>query len=276
MNRNWYMIALGFGCAPEPAQNDCGESGATLHYVVTSMGYMRSEDGISLGYDIDGTDDPVCRVDDLTDPEGGSGIDNGLSYLIPALQASEAKVVEGYINEAIIEGRVLLAVEIQGVDSLVDDDCVDVTFLQAEGEPLLGTDGGLLAGQTLLRADLPESTVRSVQIVNGVLDARPLNLDVPVSLLDANFELNMRDGGLQLRFAEDGAAEGFFTGGLHQEEITEILNSSGGVDSDVADLVNSILGLGLDLEDENGQCAKMSAGLEFQAAAIYLVGGGVE
>jgi len=258
------------GCTPNDASIDCEDQGDTLHYVVTSMGYMRSADGVSQGYDIDGTSDSVCRVDDLTGPDGQTGIDNGLSYLIPALQASEAKVVEGYINQAIVEGRVLLAVEITGVNSLLNDDCVDVTFLQAKGEPLLGTDGGLLAGQTLLKADLPQSTVEGVAIVDGQLDARPMDLDVPVSLLDANFELNMRDGGLQLRFDEDGVAAGFFTGSIHREEITEILNSSGGVDSDVADLVNSILGLGLDIEDETGQCAKMSAGLEFNASEIYL------
>ena len=170
MTRFCFGTLVFAACAAPDAPQDCVESGQALHYVVTSMGYMRASDGISKGYDIDGTDDPVCRVDDLTDPDGQTGIDNGLSYLIPALQASEAKVVEGYINEAIIEGRVLLAIEIEGVDSLVDDDCVNVTFLQAEGEPLLGTDGGLLAGQTLLRADLPESSALEMRIENGVLD----------------------------------------------------------------------------------------------------------
>ena len=82
------------------------------------MGYMRSADGVSPGFDLDETEYAVCGVQDLEGPDGEPGIDNGLSYLIPALEASEAKVVEGYINTGILEGRILLVVSVSKVDSL--------------------------------------------------------------------------------------------------------------------------------------------------------------
>ena len=259
------------GCSPEEPASSCGDPNSKMHFVVTTMGYVRSSDGISEGFDLDGTDEALCGISDLEDQDGQTGIDNGLSYLIPALDASEAKVVEGYINTGILEGRILLVVTLSHVDDMRNDDCIDVSFSLGDGEPLLGTDGGILAGQTLGVADIPGSTVTGVAIVEGRVDARPLSLDIPVSILDANFELNMKNGGLRLNLSEDGGATGFFTGTVHQDEILEILTSSGGIDSDVYDLVTSILGLALDFEDEEGQCSEMSAALSYTAANIYLV-----
>ena len=259
------------GCQPAPESLDCGSEEDTIHLIVTSMGYMRSEEGVSLGFDLDDTEYSVCGVRDLESPEGGAGIDNGLSYLIPALDASEAKVVEGYINTGIIEGRILLAVSVSKIDSRINDDCVDVEFNFVQGEPLLGTDGGILPGQTLMKLGEPAARVSGASIVNGRLDARPMDLDIPVSLLDSNFELNLRDGGVRVEFMEDGLAEGFFTGAIHREEITEILTSSGGIDDDVYQMVNNLLGLALDLEDENGECNEMSVGLVYSGAEIYLL-----
>ena len=160
---------------------------------------------------------------------------------------------------------------ISKVDSLENDDCVDVEFNFAQGEPLLGTDGGLLPGQTLMQLGEPADRVTGASIVDGRLDARPLTLDIPVSLLDSNFELNLRDGGIRVQFLEDGAATGFFTGAIHRDEITEILASSGGVDGDVIQMINNIIGLALDLEDQNGECNEMSVGLVYEAAKIYLL-----
>lgn len=271
MRPSIFSLALVLSCAPPEELLDCGSTESQLHFVVTTMGYMRNEDGVSQGYDLDGTDESICGIRDLEGPDGELGIDNGLSYLVPALEASEAKVVEGYINTGIVEGRILMVVSVSRVDSLENDACVDVEFGVAAGEPLLGTDGGILPGQTLMRSDLPTKRVNGVAIVDGRLDARPMNLDLPVSLLDANFELNMEDGGLRMQFDDDGLASGFFTGSIHQDEVTEILESSEGVDGDVVEMVENIIGLALDIENESGECSSMSAGLQFTAAEIYLM-----
>ncbi|MEC7240593.1 MAG: hypothetical protein VXW32_05100 [Myxococcota bacterium] len=264
------VLALS-ACTPEKRDAECGSEADVHHFVVTTMGYMRSSDGVSSGFDLDGTEYAVCGVQDLEGPDGEPGIDNGLSYLIPALEASEAKVVEGYINTGILEGRILLVVSVSRVDSLENDSCVDVAFNFAQGDPLLGTDGGLLPGQTLMQLGPSADRVEGVEIKNGQLTARPLNVDIPVSILDSNFELNLRDGGLRMDFLGDGDASGFFTGAIHRDEITEILASSGGVDGDVVQMINTILGLALDLEDVNGECNEMSVGLVYTGAEIYLL-----
>ena len=117
----------------------------------------------------------------------------------------------------------------------------------------------------------PADRVEGVEIKDGRLTARPLNLDIPVSILDSNFELNLRDGGLRMDFLGDGDSTGFFTGAIHRDEITEILASSGGVDGDVVQMINNILALALDLEDANGECNEMSVGLVYTGAEIYLL-----
>lgn len=276
MKKTIFVLPLVLACAPGDEDLDCGDAASTVHFVVTTMGYMRNEDGISQGYDLDGTDEAICSIRDFEGPDGESGIDNGLSYLVPALEASEAKVVEGYINTGIVEGRILMVVSISRVDSLENDDCVDVEFGLATGEPLLGTDGGILPGQTLMRSDFPTKRVDGVAIIDGRLDARPMDLDLPVSILDANFELNMLNGGLRVQIEEDGKASGFFTGSIHQNEITEILESSNGVGGDVVELVENIIGLALDIENASGECDSMSAGLQYTAAEIYLLESAVE
>jgi hypothetical protein len=252
--------------------NECGDPEDTLTIVVSTIGYMRAENGVSWGFDIDGSDSSVCGHADYVSPVGISGIDNGLASLIPALEASEAKVIEGLLNSTIIEGRLLLAVELSRVDDPYDDDCVDVEFFQAYGDPLLGTDGGILSGQTLMRnPDTPTSKVEGMSIDCGVVEAYPMDIDLPLSILDASFELNLTRGGIQLNLGEDGFHSGFFTGSAAKGEITEIVYSSNGIDDDLVALVEGLLDTTLDMDpDAAGDCTELSAGLEFEAGEIYI------
>jgi hypothetical protein len=253
--------------------NECGDPEDTLTMVVTTIGYMRGADGISQGFDIDQNASDVCGHEDFVSPEGVPGIDNGLARLIPFLEASEAKVVEGLLNSTIIEGRLLLAVELSRVDDPYEDDCVDVEFFQAYGEPLLGTDGGILPGQSLQRnPDTPSTMLEGVALDCGVLEARPMDIDLPLGILDAFFELNMTEGGIRIEMGEDGIHSGFFTGSLAKEEVLEILNSSDGIDDTIQELVKGLLDTTLDMDpDQDGTCTELSAGLEFQSGEIFIV-----
>jgi hypothetical protein len=249
----------------------CGDPEDRVVVVVTTLAYMRGEEGVSWGFDVDGTEDDVCDHDDYTSPDGVSGIDNGMAILIPLLEASEAKVIEGLLNSTIVEGRLLLAVEITRVDDLQNDSCVDVEFFQATGDPLLGTDGGILPGQTLIRdTSKPTSSITGMSIVDGVLDAFPMNLDLPLSILDAEFEFNLTDGGLQIQFGEDGLHTGFFAGVAEADEIYEIAYSSDGIDDTIQGLIEQIVPLAQDVKNDQGECANLSAGLEFEAGEIFL------
>ena len=277
MKPQWLLLPCVIGCTERgidsgSLRSECGDPNDTMTVVITSIGYMRVNGDTSWGFDVDGNDANVCGHADYITPDGNTGIDNGLATLIPALEASEAKVLEGLLNSTILEGRLLLAVEISRIEDLYNDDCVDVEFFQAYGEPLLGTDGGILPGQTLMRnPDTPSTKIEGVSIDCGVMQARPMDIDLPLGVLDAFFELNYTDGGIQLNMGEDGMHSGFFTGSAAKEEIFEILYSSDGIDGDIQNLVEGLLDYALDIDpDGDGTCDELSGGFEFQAGEVFI------
>jgi hypothetical protein len=268
------MILIWLACAPdEEAVTDCGDPADTAAFVATSLSYLRAADGVSQGFDIDGTDDDVCGIDDFTDPDGLTGIDNGFAALIPALELTEANVVEGLLNASILNGQLMLAVEISRVDDLWNDDCVDVTVLQADGDPLLGTDGGLIADQSLARnPDTPTSTLTGARIVDGRLRAWPMDFSLPLQILDVLIDFDLGRGGVELALSEDGAHTGFYSGAVPREEFMEILENAGTVDETLDEVVGGFIDLALDLTPEGeADCTEMSAGFAFDAVDIYLV-----
>ena len=101
------MLLFSFllSCAqPEAPLSDSKESVCSeaheLSYVLNHIEYARRHEGVAWGFNIDGLesddqDDDGCNKADLVDPLGNTGIDNGLSSLIPALDMTEASAVEG-------------------------------------------------------------------------------------------------------------------------------------------------------------------------------------
>ena len=122
--------------------------------VVRELTFLREvEDGVSSGFNLDGAvsdegDPEGCYRSDLVSPDGTPGIDNAFSNVLPALELTEASALEPLIKAAIDEGRLLLMLEMSGIDDRVSDDCVDMHFSRSIGPPALGGDGFILPGQT--------------------------------------------------------------------------------------------------------------------------------
>ena len=101
--------------------------------------------------------------------------------------------MEVYLQDTINWGELLLMVEMEDVDSIVDDPCVNVNLLRGLGEPTVGTDKIIESGQTFDRdLELPMSRSEGMSIVDGRLIARPLNLPLPVQYFDDNLTINFR------------------------------------------------------------------------------------
>ena len=146
-------------------------------------------------------------------------------------------------------------------------------MLQADGDPLLGTHGGLIADQTLSRnPDTPTSTITGASIVDGRLRTWPMDISLPLQILDVLIDFDLSRGGVQLDLSEDGAHTGFFTGAVAREEYAEILENAGTVDDTLDEVVNGFIDLALDLKPEGSEdCTEMSSGFSFDAVDIYLV-----
>lgn len=277
----WLVNML--GCADkgttDSASVDVCAGGETISWVMTSMTYTRRDDDNRVwGFDLDDHqsdvgDDEGCGHADLLDPDGVPGIDNAFSGIVPALEATEAKAVEGLIQNSINSGELLILFTLDGVDDLQNDDCVSVSALRAEGAPLIGTDGMILDSQSFAHSSLPpQSTVFNAQIEDGRLEARGLEMVLPINILDVELQFNIAAAALRLDIAEDGGTmAGFFGGGVPLEDILVLTKEEdiGDITALVETLVTSMADLNPDAE---GSCQELSIAFHLEGRTAFFYG----
>lgn len=277
------MIALLLACVAPPVQPDihtdtCDTStdtSAERVIVVKTMTLGRRVDGVTPGFDLDGhvtdaDDAEGCFQPDLVDPAGVEGIDSAFSAFVPVLEATEGAALEGLLQGAIDSGDMLLLFRLEGVDDVSNDPCVNLEAVQGMGTPRLGTDGVLLSGQTFdIDPNVPASRVEGLALVDGRVEARGVELTIPLQFFDLPLELTLSDAAVSITLAADGSATGHIGGGLDVEYIVTLLE--GRDDIDIQDLAIELLRSNADLfPDETGTCHELSAVLEFGATSAFL------
>ena len=132
-----YLVMLGMLLGCKGSGGDTGASLDECDPTETRVGVMTSitfagveEDGSALGFDLDGHttaagDGQGCGKPDFLDPEGNEGIDNAFARLLPAIEATEAVAVTDIVTNLIKSGELLLLVELESLDSDIDDSCVN-------------------------------------------------------------------------------------------------------------------------------------------------------
>ena len=252
----------------EDAIEQCSRVDPTHLSVITEAWFGRIENGVSPGADLDG-DGANCGHEDFVDSEGNSGIDNAFGALLPLLDLTEFTAVEVYLQDTINWGELLLMIEMEDVDSVENDPFVNVNLLRGLGEPTVGTDKIIESGQTFDRdLDLPMSRSESMAVVDGRLEASPLNLPLPVQYFDDHLTINFEKGVLRHDIGEDGHGTGFLAGGVRSQDIVDFVDGRG--DIDVGDLLISLLDTNSDVwPNENGVCEGFSAVLEFKTKPAF-------
>ncbi len=250
--------------APAPATS-------TDAALVKSLGFVATVDGTTEGFDLDGHvsaegDPESCGHADGVDAAGREGIDNAFAQLVPVLLATEASALEDLVRQSIVNGELLLLLDITGpADD--PDACVDVTLWRGVGQPLLGADGGVLDGQTLIGTD--PVTVACVPVVDGVVEASGFALDLPMQVLDVGFTLHMQDVAIRAERHADGSWSGLLGAGIPLADFEVILAEDD--ISDLADFLRPIVEGLQDLwPDANGDCSSMSATLAFEALPVFI------
>ncbi|MEE2786737.1 MAG: hypothetical protein VX589_05310, partial [Myxococcota bacterium] len=149
-----------------------------------------AEDGTAEGFNLDDkvsdqTDSVSCGHVDASDRTGTEGIDNQVAQiwsdlLGPLVGEATHALMKGAINE----GRLLLGIEMTGVDDLKNDEDVTLTFFRARADPDVGTFGLIAPDQTFYRDDtFPMTVIENVQIVDGEVHAGPVEFHVPIDVL---------------------------------------------------------------------------------------------
>jgi hypothetical protein len=219
----------------------------------------------------DNRDAPGCFQADATAPDGTPGVDAAFSTLLPALEAVGGDAIEGLVQSAINMGELLLSLEIMGLDDPLNDDCVQVRVGRGMGVPSLGTDGYLLAGQTYERDPAgPESVIVGATIRNGVLEAGPFELALPLQVFDRFILFNVRQARLQVQVTPGGDWVGVMGGAVLIEEIEQVAQDAG---ETVSAVLQTIVGQAADLlPNEAGVCQALSVSLVFNARDGFFYG----
>jgi len=247
-----------------------------MHWVIDSLYFARVEDGISDGFDLDGVASSAggadgCGRADFTGPGGRTGIDNAFGEVIPALENTEFVAAEALINDTIRTGELMLVVSMDQVDDPSDDSCVELSLGRATGDPMLGTDGSFLAGQTLMPdPSFDGAVIPGVVLEAGTAEGRPVSATIPVQVLDAALEFEVLDGALRIDQAEDGSASGVFGGGIDIATILAVATEQAVAD-EVGQILETVLYLVADLAPGvDGTCEQISVTFEYSATSVYL------
>jgi len=277
------MLLLALGCAGDevdpfagPVPSQCPSTPMERSLVVTRMRFVKATmPGVVDGFDLDGrvsrNDDAAsCRRVDFTSPDGTTGVDNQLSLLVPVLETQTAGALDEAVQAAINSGQLLLSMSIEGLDDRRDDPCVQLVFRQLRGMPFVGSDQRLDPGQTFETArDQPVSRVTG-RMRNGVIEAGPFPLALPVAVLDARFVLNLHNARIRLRWRPDDTFDGMVGGGIPADELIATVQTLGipqELRSLVARLVNGITDLD---PDADGNCRRFSSALSFEGRGAFV------
>lgn len=265
---------------PDDPAATCGPEGGYQHWIVDTLAFARIEDGVSAGFDLDNAVSTTggstgCGIEDLVSPDGTPGIDNAFGRLLPVLDNTEFVAAEGLIDASIRNGELVMVGELAGLDAPVgptaQDDCVRMALRRGGEAPQLGTDGLILAGQTIaLDSSFDDPSWEEVPVVDGRTEARPLTVSLPLEILNATVEFELLDGALRFEMAEDGSMSGAFAGGLDTDALRALLSTEG-VSPELSELADPLLDVIADLApDESGQCTQLSVTLRFTAVPGYV------
>lgn len=249
--------------------------GVELASVMTRFSFVRrTMSGQSEGFDLDGRQHPMgdtasCGRPDFTAPDGRTGIDNQLSELATVLDQLTQNAVDPLIQAAINNGQLLLGVVVQNVDDTRNDDCVELVFQRIQGQATIGNDGFLNPGQTFdaIRAN-PPSHVQG-RIRNGVIEAGPFELALPVTALDARFTLNLHNARVRLELGKDRSMHGVMGGGISVAELSETVGTLT-IPSGQMSAVRGILRTIADLDRVGTRCNQFSAAITFDARGAFV------
>ena len=282
------MAFAAAGCTgwdtPDPRPTTCADSGETMGAVVTKVALARQlGDGVAEGLDLDGHataegQEEGCYKQDFVSPDGRDGIDNQLASVMPIVDELVGNDnIDVLLEGAITNGQLLIMFAVSGVDDPMNDDCVDLHLGAGLGTPLLDTQGEYVAYQTFGfdETETPSSHVTRGRIDDGVLTVGPGRLVLPARIVDADFELDLHFAHARLVVEPDPLGggirlSGLVGGGLHAEDLQEIVKGLNAPNNVIGAIVPIVTGL-TDLDpDEDGVCRRVSSAFSFETTPAFL------
>lgn len=242
--------------------------------VARSLKFARHEGGVSLGFDLDGrisdrSDRESCGQADFVTPDGEAGVDNAFANVLPLIERVGGTALEGLVQAAINEGDLLVMLEVDGIDALDRDDAVTVTLMRGLGHPYIGTDDRIEPWQTYDADALSPWSTAEARIVGGVLEAGPLEFELPIYVFDFEFLVTVTEARLRVVFGEGGPEWAVLGGTILMQNLLDIANNIEG-GQNIPGTLDTIGRTFADMvKQEDGSCAGMSVTLDIDLAGAF-------
>ena len=243
-------------------------------FVAKTFDFIREESpNVSDGFNLDDRvsnqqDNEACRIGDFTSPRGDEGVDNQFARLVPLIEAAGGSALSGLVQSAINEGDLLVLVQVDGLDDVENDDDITISIMRGRGETFIGTDGLLLPSLSFdIDTNEAISTVENVAIVDGVAEAGPFEVQLPIFVFDFRFDVTLLDGKIRLEFGDDGTAYGLIGGAVTIENVLDIADTPG-IQDRIPDLIESLGATMADLS-VNEPCDAFSVAVGFNLIPAF-------
>lgn len=231
-------------------------------------------DGVADGFNLDGLvsadgDAESCGHGDLVDPQGVPGIDNQLAEIYGVLAPLVGEATSALLQGSINEGRFLLMFELEGIDDLYNDDEVVLNVFRGSADPAIGTLGLIAPDQTFyVDSSIAVSSVTTA-IVDGAIEAGPLDFQLPIDILEANFIMPIKMGKVHFEIDEFGDFNGLIGGAISVPEVIgELLETNA---REETALVQPIFEANADMGLIDGECELFSMAFYFDGTTGFVV-----
>lgn len=267
---------LSMGCSaetnagPPPCESDRCESYFFVlnELVVAEPDFAtNTAPGFNLDGRVSGHSDPSgCNFPDYQSRSGAPGVDNQLGEVIASLDDSIK--VDELLDDAIVDGKVLVLVEVEDLDDLKNDNNVTLNVYLGDANDMLMTDdsGRLAAGQSLRIADSSlegrvARTSAQGTLTNGRIEAGPIDLTLDLPFDGKTVHLAIGQAQMAFNLAQTSISSGVIGGSLDVDATIQTVKD---VAPDYGDLADRVVRRLADLNaDADGVCHSISVGLEF-------------
>ena len=211
-----------------------------------------------------------CGHGDFTSPEGAEGVDNQMAMVWALAANLVGEAVVALLQDGINEGRMLVMLELGGVDDLVNDDDVSLTLYRSTDVPIVNVAGYLVPDQTY-RTDpsFPVATFEGAQIVDGHVKAGPFDLAFPIRAFNADFLVSMQDGYVEFDIDDAGRFSGHMGGIMDVHDVMQNMLQTNAAQE--AELIYPIVEDLADINRTEEGCTHLSAALRFEGVTGFRV-----